>query len=167
LIGGAVHATPRKITASQDAKRISAALMRCAGFDTIALSVWPAGGLLSPVGIFLSVLFMATLYAVACAAIQARTVPTFQAVTRSDNLMGLGNVPFFTLRHSVGAENGKGAGLLGCLGLWTRCASRMYALSGRVSNDGIVGVVDCAGMLAAIGVLGLAGFSDISCRPMK
>ena len=32
-------------------------------------------------------------HAVACAVIQARTVPTFQAVTRSESLIGLGNVP--------------------------------------------------------------------------
>jgi len=63
------------------------------------------------------VVIVATCYAIACAAIQARTVPTFQAVTRSDNLHGLGNVPAFTLRHSVGAENGNGAGVSGRLGL--------------------------------------------------
>ena len=87
--------------------------------------------------------------------------PTFQAVTRSDNLTGLGNVPAFTLRHSVGAENGKGAGLSGCLGLWTSCVSRMNALSGRVSNDGIVGAGVCAGMAAASGVLADLGFTGI------
>ena len=46
------------------------------------------------------------------AAIHARTVPTFQAVTLSDSLCGRGKVPFFTLRHKVGAENGNGAGVV-------------------------------------------------------
>jgi hypothetical protein len=90
---------------------------------------------------------------VACAANQARIEPTFQAVTRSDNFTGFGKLPFFTLRQSVGAENGSGAGLSGCLGLWTSCASRMNAPSGSASNDGIVGDEDCAGMHDAIGVL--------------
>lgn len=98
----------------------------------------------------------------ACAAAHARISPTFQAVTRSDSFTGLGNVPAFTFRHSVGAENGKGAGLSGCLGLWTNCASRMNALSGRVSNEGIIGAGGCAGMLDAIGVLMAKGFGDIA-----
>lgn len=95
--------------------------------------------------------------------IQLRTSPTFQHVTRSDNLMGLGKVPAFTLRHSVGAENGRGAGVVGRLGLWTSCASRMKALSGRVSNDGIstAGLMGCAGMLVDTGVCFAVGLYDI------
>ena len=52
------------------------------------------------------------------AAIHARTVPTFQAVTLSDSLCGRGKVPFFTLRHKVAAENGNEAGIV-VLGLCT------------------------------------------------
>ena len=63
--------------------------------------------------------------------------PTFHAVTRSDNLTGFGNVPPFTLRHSVGALKGSGAGLSGRLELWTNCDSRMKALSGNSSKHGI------------------------------
>ncbi len=88
----------------------------------------------------------------ACAVIQARTVPTFQAVTRSDNLMGAGNVPAFTLRHKVGAEKGRGAGVSGLLGLCTSWDSRMNALSGSASKtEWLIGVF-AAGMLDAIGV---------------
>lgn len=65
---------------------------------------------------------------------QALTEPTFQAVTRSDSLIGFGKVPAFTLRHKVGALNGSGAVLVGRLALWTSCASRTYALSGSASN---------------------------------
>ena len=110
----------------------------------------------------------ATSYAWLCAVIQARTAPTFQQVTRSDNLMGLGNLPAATSRHNVGAENGRGAGVVGRLGLWTSCASRMNALSGRVSNDGIsaASLMDCAGMLADIGVCFAVGFCDTLCPPV-
>ena len=80
------------------------------------------------------VVIVRTAYAMACAVIHARTVPTFQAVTRSDNFTGLGNVPAFTLRHKVGALNGRGAGVSGLFGLWTNCASRIYALSGSESK---------------------------------
>ena len=80
-------------------------------------------------------LIMANLfYAATCAVIHARTVPTFQAVTRSDSLIGLGNVPAFTMRQSVGAEKGRGAGVSGRLGLCTSCDSRMNALSGSASK---------------------------------
>jgi len=48
---------------------------------------------------------------------QALTEPTFQAVTRSDSLIGFGKVPAFTLRHKVGALNGSGAVLVGRLTL--------------------------------------------------
>ena len=58
-------------------------------------------------------------YPAVCALIHSRTAPTFQAVTLADNLNGAGNVPAATFRHSVGAENGSGAGLVGRLGLWT------------------------------------------------
>jgi hypothetical protein len=98
------------------------------------------------------VCIMAALYAVACAVIQARTVPTFQAVTRSDNLCGLGNVPAFTLRHKVGAEKGRGAGVSGRLGLCTSCDSRMNALSGRASKTEVWMLALTAGVLDAIGV---------------
>jgi hypothetical protein len=57
------------------------------------------------------VVIVATSYAIACAVIQARTVPTLKAVTRWDNFTGLGNVPAFTLRHKVGALNGTTAAL--------------------------------------------------------
>jgi hypothetical protein len=94
-----------------------------------------------------------------CALIHSRTAPTFHAVTRSDNLNGLGKVPAATIRHSVGAENGNGAGVVGRLGLWTSCASRMNALSGIKSNDGItaMGFCCCTGMVAAITVLAALG----------
>jgi hypothetical protein len=135
---------------------MNADLMRCPGFGTITQSVLPAGLFALPVGFSFVVVSvcMATSYALACAAIQARTSPTLQAVTRSESFTGFTNVPFFTLRQRVGAENGKGAGLSGCLGLWTSCDSRMNAPSGSASNDGIVGDVVCSGMLDAIGVLG-------------
>ena len=84
---------------------------------------------------------------------------------RCDNLNGAGNVPAATLRHSVGPENGSGAARSGRLGLRTRCDSRIRALSGSVSNDGMVsaGFGACAGILAAIGFcLALLG-CDIEC----
>jgi hypothetical protein len=40
----------------------------------------------------------------------ARTSLTRQPVIRADNLIGLGNFPALTIRHKVGALNGKGAG---------------------------------------------------------
>ena len=61
---------------------------------------------------------------------------------RSDSLTGLGNVPAFTLRQSVGAENGSGAGRPGRLGLCTKCDSRMNALSGNSSNEGIAEFIE-------------------------
>ena len=66
------------------------------------------------------------------------------------------------MRHSVGAENGNGAGVVGRLGLWTSCASRMKALSGIKSNDGItaVGFCGCNVMVAAIAVLAALGLID-------
>lgn len=88
-----------------------------------------------------------------CALIHARTSATRQAVMRCENLTGAGKVLFLTLRHSVGALKGSGTARHGRLGLCTRCASRMKALSGSVSNDGMVsaGLGACAGILAAIG----------------
>jgi hypothetical protein len=77
---------------------------------------------------------MASPYAMACAVIQARTSLTFQHVTLSDSLIGLGNVPAATLRHNVGALNGSGAGCSGRFGLCTSCDSRMNALSGSASK---------------------------------
>jgi hypothetical protein len=91
----------------------------------------------------------------ACAVIHARTVPTFQAVTRSESLIGLGNVPAFTLRHRVGAEKGRGAGVSGLLGLRTSWDSRMNALSGRASKTECVIEVLTAVMQVAIGVRGV------------
>jgi hypothetical protein len=73
--------------------------------------------------------------------------PTRHAVTRFESFTGFGNVPSFTFLHSVGAEKGSGAGLSGHLGLCTNCDSRMKALSGSLSNEGIWG--------------------DISYRPMR
>ena len=107
------------------------------------------------------VLLMAVHPAV-CALIHSRTAPTFHAVTRSDNLNGLGKVPAATIRHSVGAENGNGAGVAGRLGLWTSCASRMKALSGIKSNDGItaMGFSGCTGMVTAFAVLTALGRID-------
>ena len=85
----------------------------------------------------------------ACAVIQARTCPACQAVTRALNLVGLGNLPAFTMRHSVGAENGRGAmALSGLLGLRTSCDSRSQALSGRRSNTAWSGAVCAAGIVA-------------------
>jgi hypothetical protein len=105
---------------------------------------------------------MRTAYAMACAVIHARTVPTFQAVTRSDNFTGLGNVPAFTLRQRVGALNGNGAGWSGRLGLCTSCDSRINALSGSASKIELWMIAFDAGMLDAIGVLGAVGLRDIS-----
>ena len=87
------------------------------------------------------------------ALIHARTSPTFHAVTRWDNLYGGGKVAAFTLRHKVGAENGSGAGVEGRLWLCTSCASRMNALSGSKSNDGITATswAGAAAMLTATG----------------
>jgi hypothetical protein len=97
----------------------------------------------------------------ACAVIHARTVPTFQAVTRSESLIGLGNVPAFTLRHSVGALNGRGAGVSGLLGLCTSCDSRINALSGSASKTEWLIDVLAVGMLDEIGALGVVGLLDI------
>jgi hypothetical protein len=78
---------------------------------------------------------MATPYAAACAVIHALTSLTFQQVTLSDNLIGLGNVPAATLRHNVGALNGSGATTLSAFfGLRTSCDSRTNALSGSASK---------------------------------
>jgi hypothetical protein len=51
----------------------------------------------------------------ACDAIQERTAPTCQQVTRSESLIGFGNVPAFTLRQSVFPLNGSGTGVSGRL----------------------------------------------------
>jgi len=64
-------------------------------------------------------LVMVCLYTAACAAIHARTSPTFQHVTRIESLMGFGNMPLATMRQSVGAEKGRGAGVSGRFGLCT------------------------------------------------
>jgi hypothetical protein len=102
---------------------------------------------------------------VTCAVIQARTAPTFQAVTRSESFDGLGNVPAFTLRQRVGALKGNGAGVDGRLGLCTSCASRMKALSGRASNEGIAAAErwTCNVVIAVIGVCFALGLDDILC----
>ena len=95
-------------------------------------------------------------YAVACAVIQARTCPACQAVTLALNLVGFGNLPSFTIRHSVGAENGRGAIALSVLlGLRTNCASRSHAESGSRSNTACVGAV-CAVGAVALGLVVLA-----------
>lgn len=99
----------------------------------------------------------------ACAVIQARTSLTFQAVTRALNLVGLGKVPAATLRHKVGALNGRGAGCSGRLGLSTNCASRTNALSGSASNTDLWMVDLTVVMLDAIGVLDAVGLCDIGC----
>jgi hypothetical protein len=89
----------------------------------------------------------------ACAVIQARTCPACQAVTRALNLVGLGNLPSFTMRHSVGAENGNGAmAESGFFALRTSCASRSQAESGSRSNTAVVGAVVAAGK-AAVGLM--------------
>lgn len=93
-----------------------------------------------------SVVIIATSYAWLCAVIQARTSLTFQAVTRALNLVGLGNLPNFTMRHSVGAEKGRGAMALSpFFGLRTSWATRSQALSGSRSNTAVVGAVVAAG----------------------
>lgn len=98
--------------------------------------------------------------------IQARTSPTFQAVTLSDKRCGLGNVPAFTFRQRVGALNGRGTGVLGRFGLCTSCASRMNALSGSASKTdrvmdfaGLPGIFELA---EAIGLCTVLGWNDIS-----
>jgi hypothetical protein len=95
-------------------------------------------------------------YAAVCAVIHSRTAPHFQAVTRADNLQGAGNLPAFTMRHNVGAENGNGAtALSGLFGLRTSCDSRSHALSGSESNTDCVGVVvAAAGASVAVGLVG-------------
>jgi hypothetical protein len=100
----------------------------------------------------------------ACADIQARTCPACQAVTRALNLVGFGNLPNFTIRHSVGAENGRGAmALSGLFGLRTSCASRSQALSGSASKTDGWMVAVAALLLDAIGSLGAVSFCDICC----
>jgi hypothetical protein len=101
-------------------------------------------------------------YTDACAVIHARTSPTFQQVTLSDNLIGLGNVPAATLRHSVGALKGSGAGWSGRLGLLTSCDSRIKPLAGKSSKSKKRVMPFVGGLLDAIGVLGLLGLCDIS-----
>jgi hypothetical protein len=67
------------------------------------------------------------------------------------------------MRHRVGAENGSGAiALSGLLGLRTSCASRSQALSGSASKTDWCMVTFGAGMLDAIGVLGVVGLYDTS-----
>jgi hypothetical protein len=57
-------------------------------------------------------------------------------VTRSLNLVGLGNFPALTILHNVGAEKGRGATMLAeVLVLRTSCDSRSHALSGNASNE--------------------------------
>lgn len=81
------------------------------------------------------IVIIITPYTAACAVIQARTSLTFQQVTRSDSLIGLGKVPAATLRHNVGALNGRGATTLSAFfELRTNCDSRTNALSGRASK---------------------------------
>lgn len=69
---------------------------------------------------------------------------------RSDSLIGFGKVPALTLRQSVGAENGNGVGRSGRFGLCTRCDSRIKALSGSVSNDGITDVAVGGGAVMGV-----------------
>lgn len=100
-------------------------------------------------------------------AIQARTAPTFQAVTLTESLMGFGKVPSFTLRQRVGALKGKGAGVLGRLGLWTSWDSRMNALSGKTSNTEGLRDIFSGKRLDALAGLDAMGLGDIAYRPMK
>ncbi len=94
-------------------------------------------------------------YAAACAVIHSRTCETFQAVTLADNLQGAGNLPAFTMRQSVGAENGNGAtALSGFFGLRTSCDSRSHALSGSASNTDCVAVLVVATGASAVGLVG-------------
>jgi hypothetical protein len=59
------------------------------------------------------------------------------------------------MRHSVGAENGKGAtSLSGLLGLRTNCDSRSHAESGSRSNTALAGAVVAVGLI----VLTLVGW---------
>ena len=88
----------------------------------------------------------------------ARHSPTIQAETLCDSFTGFGQVPFFTRRQSVGALNGKGAGVSGLFGLCTNCASRMNALSARASNEGMIDADLCAGMVDATSVLEALSF---------
>jgi NADPH-dependent curcumin reductase CurA len=86
------------------------------------------------------IVIIITPYAAACAVIHALTSLTFQQVTLSDNLIGLGNVPAATLRHNVGALNGRGATALSAFfELRTSCDSRTIALSGNASKTGSSG----------------------------
>jgi hypothetical protein len=100
----------------------------------------------------------------ACAVIQARTCPACQAVTRVLNLVGLGNLPNFTMRQRVGAENGRGAiALSRFFGLRTNCVSRSQAESGSASKTDVWVVAFASGMVAASGVLGAVSLYDIGC----
>lgn len=54
------------------------------------------------------------------------------------------------LRVEVGAENGSGTAAPGLLGLGTNCASRINALSGRASNEGITAVAVGAGAVMRV-----------------
>lgn len=94
-------------------------------------------------------------------AIHARTWPTCQAVTRALNLVGLGKVPTLTMRHKVGAENGKGATALdGLLLLRTSSACRTMALSGSASK---IAIDECADTEGVGFVWDGRIFDDISC----
>jgi hypothetical protein len=79
---------------------------------------------------------------------KVRTSDTRHAVTRCDNLTGLGKVPSATFRQSVAALNGRGAGNAGRLGLQTNCDSRTNALSGNASKAGnLLFLLDISDML--------------------
>jgi hypothetical protein len=100
-----------------------------------------------------------------CEFSQARTSPTRKAVIFAPSLIGWGKVPAFTLRHSVAPLKGSGAGRSGRLGLCTKHDSRMNALSGRVSNDGIPAVAVGIGAEMAPGIVDCfaLGLRDIVC----
>lgn len=83
---------------------------------------------------------MSTPYTVACAAIHARTSPTFQAVIRLPNLVGSGNLPSRTQRQNVAGLTGNGTGRVGCLGSRTKSDCRTHPLSGRSSKLGMAPV---------------------------
>ena len=80
------------------------------------------------------------------------------------SLWGLGNVPALTLRHKVGALNGRGAtSLSGFFALRTSCDSRSHALSGNLSNVACVDAVVAAGVDA----VGLVSATVVGLLPLK
>lgn len=76
--------------------------------------------------------------------------------------MGLGNVPALTLRHSVGALNGKGTGVSGRCGLCTSWDTRMNEPSDSASNIEGLMIAFFVKMQDAFDIKDTVDFGDIS-----